>query len=459
MYRRIVKILHGKKILILGFGREGISSYKFIRKILPEISITIADKDKNVLNNIDFILDDNCQTILGKSYISNPENFDLILKTPGIPNNLLKDKVSQNKITSQTDLFLQLFSSNTIGVTGTKGKSTTSSLIRHILSYYHKDVVLIGNIGVPPFDMIEKIGKETRVVFEMSSYQLENISVSPHIAVILNLFQEHLDHYENFDGYQSAKFNITKFQSKNDWVIFNADNPSVNKLIAKSGFTGESLEFSSEKEISTGAFLNREGNVVFKQNENISEFDFNNRLYLPGRHNLMNIMAAVCACKLLEISDNIISEAISGFKGLEHRLEYIGKYGNIHFYNDSIATIPEAAIEAVKTLKTVDTLILGGKDRGIDYSKLAKFISQSDITNLIFTGEAGKRILEEVEAIGISNKKKYFLITRFDEIKQIIKQYTKPGYICLLSPAASSYDMFKNFEERGEAFKKIAGNI
>ena len=459
MYRQLVEILHGKKILILGFGREGISSYKFIRKILPEISVTIADKDKNVLNNIDFIIDSNCQTILGKSYISNLDDFDLILKTPGIPNNLLKEKVSQNKITSQTDLFLQLFSSNTIGVTGTKGKSTTSGLIRHILSCYHKDVVLIGNIGVPPFDMIEKIGKETRVVFEMSSYQLENISVSPHIAVILNLFQEHLDHYENFEGYQSAKFNITKFQTKNDWVIYNSDDSIINELFNRTGITRNYFQFSSEKKVNTGAFLGKNDNVIFTGLNAKSVFDFSNRLYLPGRHNLMNIMAAVCACKLLEIPDNIISEAISGFKGLEHRLEYIGKYGNIHFYNDSIATIPEAAIEAVKTLKTVDTLILGGKDRGIDYSKLARFISQSDITNLIFTGEAGKRILEEVEAIGISNKKKYFLITRFDEIKQIIKQYTKPGYICLLSPAASSYDMFKNFEERGEAFIKIARNV
>ena len=213
------------------------------------------------------------------------------------------------------------------------------------------------------------------------------------------------------------------------------------------------------KEINPGAYLNGSGQVVFNLGDRHTVFDFSKRMYLPGNHNLKNMMAAVCVCKIFQIPDEIITEAVLRFKGLEHRLEYVGEYGDIHFYNDSIATIPEATIEAMKTLKDVDTLILGGKDRGIDYNNLIKFLAGSNVNNLIFLGEAGKRIYEGINLVDKTKSKKCFLIMEFNEASQIIKKYTKPGSICLLSPAAASYDMFNNFEERGEAFKKIARNI
>jgi len=434
---------------------EGVSSFKLIQRLLPNTPITIADKDENVLDKINFRTEGAVQTILGEGYISNLDDYDIILKSPGIPNGLLTDKVDKNKITSQTDLFLRLFATNTTGVTGTKGKSTTSSLIKHILSNYYNDVFFVGNIGVPPFDMIERIGRQSRIVFELSSHQLENISIAPHIAIILNLYQEHLDHYGDFNNYQLAKFNITKFQSKNDWLIYNADDD----FIKQKKFIRNTLQFSSERKVPFGAFLSKRGEVVFNDGSQNSVFVFNNRLNLPGNHNLMNIMATVCACKLLKVPDEIISESIREFKGLEHRLEYVGKFSKILFYNDSIATIPEATIEAVKALKIVDTLILGGKDRGIDYKKLAVFLADSKISNLIYLGEAGKRIFDEMKYLGLSKNKRYFQISNFGDIKSIVKQHTKPKHICLLSPAASSYDMFRNFEERGEAYKEIVRNI
>jgi len=181
--------------------------------------------------------------------------------------------------------------------------------------------------------------------------------------------------------------------------------------------------------------------------------------HLPGAHNLMNIMAAVCISKLMNVPDHIIESSINQFKGLEHRMEYVGMFGGIHFYNDSIATIPEATMHAVRALKDVDALILGGNDRGIDYSILAKFLLDSDIRNLIFLGDAGNRILNNIKESGSNTDQNYFMVGNFDETEAIIKKYTKPGRICLLSPAASSYGMFRNFEERGEAFKKIAGKM
>ena len=168
----------------------------------------------------------------------------------------------------------------------------------------------------------------------------------------------------------------------------------------------------------------------------------------------MNIMAAVNVCKQLGIDKEIIAEGISSFRGLEHRIEYVGEFNGIHFYNDSIATIPEACIEAVKALGKVDTLILGGFDRGIDYSGLAKFLSASGIRNLIFTGDAGRRILHEIKDIK-SPGQTLFLISRFDEFKDIVFNVTRKGNICLLSPAAASYDEFQNFEMRGKRFKDL----
>ncbi|MEZ5195285.1 MAG: cyanophycin synthetase [Bacteroidales bacterium] len=173
----------------------------------------------------------------------------------------------------------------------------------------------------------------------------------------------------------------------------------------------------------------------------------------------MNIMAAVCVTKILQVPDHLIESVVNRFKGLPHRLEYVGKFKGIHFYNDSIATIPEATMHAVRVLKNVDTLILGGVDRGIDYQLLIDFLPGSGITNLILYGKAGERISEGLTKSGIPTDKKIFIISQFDELPAIIRTHTLTDHVCLLSPAAASYDLFKNFEERGDAFKKIAENL
>jgi UDP-N-acetylmuramoylalanine--D-glutamate ligase len=173
----------------------------------------------------------------------------------------------------------------------------------------------------------------------------------------------------------------------------------------------------------------------------------------------MNIMAAICVCKIIDIPDVTISDAINNFRGLRHRMEYLGQFKGIHFYNDSIATIPEATISAIKSLQKVDTLILGGKDRGINYQSLIDYLPASDVNNLVFIGEAGNRIMKGLKSGGKLKNQKLFFIYRFNELPEIIKQNTLPEHICLLSPAASSYDMFSNFEERGDVFKKIAENL
>jgi len=459
MLNELNSLLNCKKILILGFGREGVSTYNYLTTIIQPDNISIADQDMNLKEKIGFEIHPACSLYLGENYLDNLEAFDVIIKSPGISPKLFKSRNIENKITSQTELFLKVYSRRTIGVTGTKGKSTTSSLIKHILADFYKDALLVGNIGVPPFDLIQSISPETKIVFELSSHQLEQVSVSPFIAVLLNLYEEHLDHYDSYRHYQLAKFNITRFQKEEDWVVMNCDNSLLCELYEESNLKRRRLVFSQFPISDQGSFIDSTGEIVCRFGESESRFDFKNRVYLPGDHNLMNIMAAICVAKIMEVPDQYIYQSVKSFKGLKHRMELVGTYKGIIFYNDSISTIPQATILAVQSLKSVDTLILGGKDRGIDYSPLIRFLPESGVSNLIFIGEAGKRIRDGLEKMQHAKNQRLFTINQIHEISELIRLHTKPGAICLLSPAAASYDQFKNFEERGEVFKKIAENI
>jgi UDP-N-acetylmuramoylalanine--D-glutamate ligase len=446
--------LENKKVLLLGFGREGQSSYRLIRRILPELPLTIADANESVREN-ELLKGDNFVNFrLGEGYLTGLNAFGRILKSPGISLKDISFDLDLSSITSQTDLFLRRFPRQVIGVTGTKGKSTTATLIHHILRLAEKESLLVGNIGRPAFDVVDEIGPATNLVFELSSHQLEYISRSPHIAVLLNLYQEHLDAYRSFLDYQVAKMNIAKYQVPGDYFLFNNDDERIGQLISTMDLPGHFLPFSFHTVSAEGCYV-QNGQIVYSSGGRTEDiFDLHRKIKLKGDHNLMNIMAAAGVCKQLGIDREIIAEGISSFRGLEHRIEYVGEFNGIHFYNDSIATIPEACMEAVKALGNVDTLILGGFDRGIDYSGLAKFLSTSTVRNLIFTGEAGRRILHEIRDIKNPGQT-LFLLSRFDEFLDVVLNVTKPGSICLLSPAAASYDEFLNFEMRGNRFKEL----
>jgi UDP-N-acetylmuramoylalanine--D-glutamate ligase len=451
----IKKNIADKKILILGFGKEGQSTYELLRRALPSQIITIADLDKEIeKKNPSLANDTNLNFILGESYLDHLNDFDCIFKTPGVSLKDIDYPFNVEKITSQTDLFLKVFSKQVVGVTGTKGKSTTSSLIYHILSLQNQNVVLLGNMGIPPFSMLDKIDTTTKIVYELSSHQLEYLTVAPCISVLLNLYQEHLDHYKSFEHYQLAKWNIALHQNTDDYFIYNSDDSLINDLIKKNNLKRKYFLFSAEKPVENGCYLQGEKIYFSKDGDTICIYDSAETPFLVGNHNLLNLMAAINACKLLNVPDNIILEGIKTFKGLPHRIEYVGLYNNIHFYNDSISTIPQAAIQAVEALKNVDTLILGGFDRGIDYSELISYLAKSNINHLIFIAEAGKRMLDILQ-IKFPEIKNFDYVDSMESAVIIAIQKTQPEKICLLSPAAASYGMFKNFEERGDVFKNL----
>lgn len=440
-----------KSVLILGFGREGESTLRFFEKYFPDIKLSIADQNESIHDKLD---SKNISVITGPDYLDSMKDYDLIFKTPGISLNHLPFSFDKNNITSQTDLFLEFYHKQIIGITGTKGKSTTSSLIYHIIKSYSDDVVFVGNIGVPPFDVIEEIKLSSRIVFELSSHQLEYIHRAPHISILLNIFQEHLDHYKNFRDYGISKLNIARYQDSNDHFIFNSDEPNTSELLKSVNPKSKCFPYSLNPIKQSGCYVSGDQINYSDGSEEFQVYDLKQERELKGEHNIQNIMAAICACRISGIPDKYISSGINSFRGLAHRIEYVGKYNGIEFYNDSIATIPEATIEALKTLKTVETLILGGFDRGIDYAALADYLSSSEVKNIIFMGKAGRRILTHMKSSESINKK-YITIDKMEDAVCFAKENTSQGKICLLSPAAASYDCFKNFEERGEVYKKI----
>jgi len=450
MKELLEKITTGKKILILGFGREGRSSYRLLKKLFPDIEIRIADKNPNL--HLSEFEDIKPETLyLGGHYLEAAPWADVIFKSPGIDFGLSENGSFRHKIVSQTSLFLEQFHSQIIGITGTKGKSTTSSLIYHLLKESGRDALLVGNIGVPPFDLVEKVKVNTIIVFEISAHQLEYVAYSPHIAVLLNIFQEHLDYFPSLEKYAEAKFNITRYQSASDFLIFDTGNQYLREHLLSREFTGKLIPVELD---GSGYHADCQA-ISIAGAENVINVT---RSKLNGRHNLKNILIAATACKIAGLNTMEIESGLTTFNPLEHRLEEAGTAAGIRFINDSISTIPESTIEAIKTLPETDTIIIGGFDRGIEYRELVDYLVQSSVRNFLFTGAAGKRMMELMLSKNPAGKNLIF-VEKYHEMPELILRHTRSGKICLLSPAASSYDQFVNFEERGKIFKEMVERI
>ncbi len=431
MSQQLIDYLVGKKIILLGFGREGRSSYSYIRKYLSDYPLAVADKR-------DFDLpDENITKIVGEDYLSSVNEYDLIIKSPGITfyNVPVDDGI---EVTCQTDLFMRFAPCIKVGITGTKGKTTTSTLIHEILKAAGVPTCLIGNIGIPVLDNIDYVEGKTAVI-EMSSHQLEYTRESPHIAVFTNLYEEHLDHYDGFSGYAAAKFNIVKHQKPDDFFIYNPDQ-DLSAFYSLCDVKSVKIPVS----ISAGdsdAFL--------------SELAMSNPR-LCGAHNRQDIFFAAAAAKCLGIDDEAIRLGIRGFGGIEHRMEPVGTYSGVKFINDCIATIPHAVMCAVDAVGDVDTLILGGMDRGLDFSDFCMQLNQSEVGNIIGLPETGHAICRQMLAAG-SRKKLYCVADMQDAVDKAFA-VTKKGKSCLLSPAAASYNYYRDFEEKGNHFKTLVRN-
>ncbi len=430
MRNKLEEFFKGKRVLILGLGREGRSTLD----ILKNIDCTIGIADRNLIATDEL---SEYELYLGENYLNCLGSFDIIMKSPGIALlNMVSDEIKA-KITSQTDLLLRFRENTIIGITGTKGKSTTSSLTCHILKECGKNAILIGNIGIPPLERIDEFTEDTIIVCEMSCHQLEYVQASPDIAVLLNIFEEHLDHYVDFNAYKNAKENIYHFMDEKGTLIIGSD--CVHE------------EFGFD--VLTASLDNGEADI-YVTNDTLSI----NGIKIPisgistkliGHHNFYNIGIAMCVALALGCDKDKALEAVSTFNGLPHRLENIGTFGGVQYINDSISTCPSTAIAAVKSFDKVDTIIIGGMDRGIDYTELVSFINSSDIENIILLPDSGYRIYSELDG----KKRNIYKAENLIDAVRYAKTVTKVR--CLLSPAAASYGFYKNFEERGEHFKEL----
>lgn len=444
MIKDLIKYFENKKILILGCGREGISTYKLIRKYLGNQEIFIADKKQDFQNDYEiFSGDRNIHFISGDKYLDGLEDYDVIMKAPGVSFAGIDTSKYVHKIKSQLELLLEFFDVTTIGVTGTKGKSTTTTLIYKMLQEQNVNSMLLGNIGVPVFDYVEEIKADDVLVLEMSSHQLEYMELSPNIAILLNVFEEHLDHYDSFEKYIDAKCNIYKHQKENDYFLYNVDNEILDKCV-KNGKSNVYMVSLKGKERSN--IYIKDGYVYFN---NKLIYDINEKRNLLGNYNLNNIMFVLGVSEILKLDINKTIQTIRNFKTLEHRLEFVGKYDDVLYYDNSIATVPAAVIEAVKALENVDTLIIGGMDRGIDYSGFIEFLNSSDIANVVCMPKTGHDIAKSLK------KSKAHIVSDLEEAVEVSKKITAKGKSCLLAPAAASYGFFKNFEEKGDMYKKL----
>ena len=443
MYNKIIEELVNKNVAILGFGKEGKSSYRFIRRHSDQF-ITILDKN-DILKDNPYLNDDkNVKVITGDNYLDDLDKYDIVLKAPGIP--LLDIDLTHVDISSQLELIMEVDKKNIIGVTGTKGKSTTSTLLYEVIKNQNDNTFLLGNNGNPILDYIEQINEDSILVIEISSHQLEFVECSPHIGVILNLYQDHLDHTGTLEKYHNDKMHMFKYQDNNDIAIYDGDNEYLINLVSKNNYKSNLYSFKVDSKSDIYIMDNK----IYYDNNVI--YDGDSERNLIGKHNLKNIMVVLFICKLLNLDINKATDIINSFKPLEHRLEKVGTYNGITYYDDAIATVPEATINGITALENVDTLIFGGMDRNINYDNFINFLSTCKISNLIGLPDTGHKICNILKD---KCDKNIFLVDTIDEAVDLADQYTKKGCACLLSPAASSYNSFKNFEEKGNYFKNV----
>ncbi|GAX62336.1 UDP-N-acetylmuramoylalanine-D-glutamate ligase [Candidatus Scalindua japonica] len=462
----LIEELEHKKILVLGLGREGVSSFQFLRRRFPEKVIGLADKlSKNQLDEPTRRIVENDKRVIlisGNDYLKNISQFDIICKSSGIKPSIpeLDDAKDKGiKTTSNTGLFFECCSSTIIGVTGTKGKSTTATLIYEILKLGGIDVRLTGNIGTPPLSSLEGTTSSTVFIVELSSYQLKDLHKSPHIAVILNITPEHIDFHGTFAAYVEAKRSIVQHQHENDFIIFNSSDKISTEIANIS--KAKKLSFGFQETIHTSCFM--ENNfLLFHSKEQREKIVSTKSIHLKGSFNLQNVMPGIIVGKLFNIPDNNIATAIQNFRPLEHRLEYVETCNGISFYNDSLATVPEATIAALSVFSERGLILLvGGFDRGLDLTGLARIIIESRIKGLILFPTTGNRLWDNIVEIANvrGNLPKHCYSENMREAVQKAYNMASEGDTILLSPASASFNLFTDYKDRGNQFKDEVKNL
>jgi UDP-N-acetylmuramoylalanine--D-glutamate ligase len=419
------------KIAIAGYGIEGKTNYEYWSKD-PDNEITIVDESETPT----FALPESVSTILGPDAFSKLDGFDLVIRTAG----LAPRKISTDgKIWSATNEFFARCPAPIIGITGSKGKGTTSSLVTSILEAAGRRVWLVGNIGLASLDVLDQIKSDDIVVYELSSFQLWDIEKSPHVAVVLMIEQDHLDVHTDMEEYVAAKSNIARFQTADDLVVFHSGNQYSRQIGEASAARKIAFPEQGSAHVSEDKFYYAEQELCSVDS-----------LKIAGPHNVDNATAAINAIWEYTQDPTVIEAGLSNFKGLPHRLSFVRNVNGVDYYDDSIATTPGSAIAALRAFDRPKVIILGGSSKGSDFSGLADELTRHDAQAILICEEA-ERIAEALRSTGFESFEIIQDATA-DKFVRRASELAQPGSVVLLSPSAASFGLFKNYADRGEQF-------
>lgn len=448
--------IRGKRVAVLGIGVSNIPLIDYLYK--HNSCVTLFDKkeeekiDKSVINKIK---DYGMSLSLGENYLEKLNGFDIIFRSPSMrPDTpeIVKELERGAILTSEIELVIEMCPGTVIGVTGSDGKTTTTSLIYEILKENNKKCYLGGNIGIPLFTKIEEMEKDSYVVLELSSFQLMTMKVSPKISVITNITPNHLDIHKSYDEYIEAKANIFKYQDETGLLVVNYDNEITRNLAKKAN--GKVIYFSSKEKIENGIIV--DDKIIKKSEDGLRRHILNTKnMILRGMHNFENACASIGATStIVDIEEQ--AKAIKDFRGVEHRLEFIRKIDGIKWYNDSIGSSPTRTIAGLNSFDEKIVLIAGGYDKHLDYTPIAKPIVDN-VSSLILIGQTADKIENAVRDELKAQRKtmNIYRVNTLEETAKVARDVAKLGEIVLFSPASASFDMFKDFMERGNKFKKI----
>lgn len=416
------------RIIIAGYGVEGRSNYQYIRRHFPDAEVIIADA-RPVLDAPDGVAVRTGERVFAEQC----GDADMVMRTASLSPRTI---VTNGKIWSATNEFFAHCPAPIIGVTGTKGKGTTSSFITEILRAAGKTVHLVGNIGVPALDVLERVQPDDVVVYELSSFQLWDLEKSPHIAVVLMIEPDHLDAHADMADYVSAKANIAAHQSADDVVIYHREN-AVSCRIAEAS-AGQKVAFPQPL------------TIAMRQ-----------AITLPGAHNQDNASAAVLAARavLPEIDEATICRGLAAFSGLPHRLKFAAERGGVRWYDDSISTTPGSAIAALRSFAEPKVLILGGHDKGAQYDELASEVAASTVRAVLLIGQNAEKLQRALTAAGVRAPVQVLSMAGMDEVVAAAAAAARPGDVVLLSPAAASFGQYKNYSDRGKQFVQVVQSL
>lgn len=455
--------VNGKNIAIIGLGVSNIPLIDYFYE--KKAKVTVFDNrsiDKIEEDVIDKIKNYNFNYFFGEDNLEHLKGFDIIFRSPSAMPFIkeFEEEVKKGAIlTTEIEMLLKLTPSKTIGITGTEGKTTTTSIIYEILKKSGHKCFLGGNIGKPIFTMVKDMKPEDFVILEMSSFQLINMQISPQVSLVTNMYPDHLNVHRSLQEYQEAKKNIFLHQNENGIVVLNYDNEVTNSF-AKDA-KGKVIFFSSKEKLENGYIYDREdGYIKYSEKGTYIPLIHKSEILLRGIHNYENICAALAVTSDF-IDINLAIDAIKNFKGVEHRLEFVREIDRVKYYNDSIGTSPASTIAGLNAFDENIVLIAGGSDKGLDYEEIGKAIVAQNVETLILCGPTAPKIEEATKNAMQNdlNKVTILHVENLEEAVKLAKNRAKPGDVVLLSPASASFDAFKNFQERGNKFKEFVNNL